>query len=161
MRLVLQRVSRAEVRVDGELVGRVGEGLLVLVGAEKGDDASVAEEAARKVSELRIFEDEAGKMNRNVRETGGGALVVSQFTLAADLSRGRRPGFERALPPAEAAPLCDYFARSLALCGVPVATGRFGATMDVELVNRGPATFVVDVNRKSEIGNRRSRVSAN
>jgi D-tyrosyl-tRNA(Tyr) deacylase len=148
MRLVVQRVSRAEVRVEAEVVGRVGEGLLVLVGAEKGDDASVAEEAARKVSELRIFEDEAGRMNRSVREAGGGALVVSQFTLAADLSRGRRPGFDRALPPEEAAPLFDYFARALALSGVPVETGRFGAKMDVELVNRGPATFVLEVGKR-------------
>jgi D-tyrosyl-tRNA(Tyr) deacylase len=149
MRLVLQRVSRAEVRVGGEVVGSIGQGLLVLVGVEKGDDASVAEEAAHKVAGLRMFEDEAGKMNRNVIDAGGAALVVSQFTLAADLSRGRRPGFERALAPGESAPLCDQFARALELSGVPVATGRFGAQMDVELVNRGPVTFVVDVgNRK-------------
>jgi len=149
MRLVLQRVSRAEVRVEEAVVGAIGQGLLVLVGVEKGDDASIVEEAAHKVAGLRIFEDEAGKMNRNIREAGGAALVVSQFTLAADLSRGRRPGFERALAPAEAAPLCDQLARALELSGVPVATGRFGAQMNVELVNRGPVTFVVDVGSKA------------
>jgi D-tyrosyl-tRNA(Tyr) deacylase len=148
MRLVLQRVSEAEVRVAGESVGRIEGGLLVLVGVERGDDGTVAEEAARKVAGLRIFEDEAGKMNRNVVEAGGSALVVSQFTLAADLSRGRRPGFERALPPEEARPVCDQLARALEILGVPVRTGRFGAMMDVSLVNRGPATFVLDVSRK-------------
>lgn len=149
MKLVVQRVSRAEVAVAGEIVGRIGPGLLVLVGAEKGDDGVVAEEAARKVAGMRIFEDEQGKMNRDVSETGGAILVVSQFTLAADLSRGRRPGFERALPPAEAMPVCEHFARTLALLGIPVESGRFGAMMDVELVNRGPATFVLEVGRKA------------
>jgi D-tyrosyl-tRNA(Tyr) deacylase len=155
MRIVLQRVSQAEVRVEGEIVGRIGRGLLALVGAEKGDDGSVAEEAARKVAALRIFEDEAGKMNRSVSEVGGSALVVSQFTLVADLSRGRRPGFERAMPPAEARPVCDQFARALEILGIPVATGRFGAMMDVSLVNSGPATFVLDVPNREAGGGRR------
>ncbi len=147
MRLVLQRVSEAAVRVGDEVVGRIGPGLLVLLGAEIGDDGAVAEEAARKVAGLRIFEDEAGKMNRSVLETGGSALVVSQFTLAADLSRGRRPGFERARAPAQAGPVCEQFVRALELLGVPAETGRFGAMMNVSLVNRGPATFVLDVKR--------------
>jgi D-tyrosyl-tRNA(Tyr) deacylase len=145
MRLVLQRVSQAEVRVGEESVGRIGRGMLVLLGAAKGDDGAVAEEAARRVALLRIFEDEAGKMNLNVSEVGGSVLVVSQFTLVADLSRGRRPGFEAALPPTEARAVYEHFARTLELLGVPVATGRFGAMMEVSLVNSGPATFVLDV----------------
>jgi len=145
MRLVIQRVSRADVKVGGRTVGEIGRGLLVLVGAEKGDDARTAEEAARRVAGLRIFEDGAGKMNLALAEVAGSALVVSQFTLAADLSRGRRPGFEKALPAAEARPLYDHFVRALSLTGVPVATGAFGEMMDVALVNAGPATFVLDV----------------
>ena len=145
MKLVIQRVSRAEVRVEGESVGRIGRGLLVLVGAEKGDGAAQAEEAARKVAGLRVFEDEAGKMNLSLADVGGGVLAVSQFTLSADLSRGRRPGFERALPAAEARPLYEHFCRALELAGVAVATGVFGAMMEVELVNDGPATFVMDL----------------
>lgn len=145
MKLVIQRVSQAAVKVSGRIVGEIGKGLLVLVGAEKGDGAEVAEEAARRVAGLRVFEDEAGKMNLALADVGGSALVVSQFTLAADLSRGRRPGFENALPAAEAQPLYEHFVRALALQGVPVATGEFGAMMDVSLVNSGPATFVLAV----------------
>jgi D-tyrosyl-tRNA(Tyr) deacylase len=145
MRLVLQRVSRAEVRVEQEIVGRIGQGLLVLVAAEKGDDATVAEEAARKITGLRIFPDDAGKMNRSLSDVGGGVLVVSQFTLLADLSRGRRPGFEQALAGDLARPVCEHFVHTLELLGVPVATGAFGKMMQVELVNDGPATFVLDV----------------
>ena len=145
MKLVIQRVSRADVKVGGRTVGEIGRGFLVLVGAEKGDDAAAAEEAARRVAGLRIFEDAAGKMNLALSDVGGSALVVSQFTLAADLSRGRRPGFEKALPAAEARPLYEHFVRSLSLQGVPVATGAFGEMMDVSLVNAGPATFVLDV----------------
>ncbi len=152
MRLLIQRVSRAEVRVEGESVGRVGRGLLIMLSAEKGDDAAVAEEAARKVSGLRVFEDEAGKMNRSLSEVGGSVLVVSQFTLSADLSRGRRPGFERALPGELARPLYEHFVHALELLGVPVATGAFGRRMQVELVNDGPATFVLDVeSRESRV----------
>lgn len=147
MKILLQRVSRAEVFVEGKSVGRIGRGLLVLLGLEKGDDAVAVEEGARKVAGLRIFEDDAGKMNRALGEVGGAALVVSQFTLAADLSRGRRPGFERALPPAEAEPLYEHFARALELSGLPVERGVFGAMMDVELVNSGPATFWIEVGR--------------
>ena len=147
MKVLLQRVSRAEVFVEGKSVGRIGRGLLVFLGIEKGDDAAAVEEGARKVAGLRIFEDEAGKMNLSVEQAGGAVLVVSQFTLVADLSRGRRPGFERALPPAEAEPLYEHFARALELSGLPVARGVFGAMMDVELVNAGPATFWIEVGR--------------
>lgn len=145
MKLVIQRVSRAEVRVGAETVGRIGRGLLVFVGVEKGDGAEHAEEAARKVAGLRVFEDEAGKMNRSLADVAGSVLAVSQFTLSADLSRGRRPGFERALPAGEARPLYEHFCRALELAGVAVATGVFGAMMEVELVNDGPATFLMDV----------------
>ena len=144
MKLLVQRVSRAEVAVAGETVGRIGAGLLVFLGLEKGDDALLAEEAARKILALRIFEDENGKMNRALGEVGGQALLVSQFTLAADLSRGRRPGFERALPPEQAEPLYEHFARLLELLGTRVERGVFGAKMDVSLVNSGPATFWID-----------------
>ncbi|HSS45542.1 MAG TPA: D-aminoacyl-tRNA deacylase [Thermoanaerobaculia bacterium] len=145
MRLVIQRVSRAEVRVGQKTVGKIGHGLLVLLAAEKGDDAPVAEEAARKVSGLRVFPDDTGKMNRSLSEVGGSVLMVSQFTLTADLSRGRRPGFERALPGELARPLCEHFVHTLELLGVPVAMGSFGEMMQVELINDGPATFVLDV----------------
>jgi D-aminoacyl-tRNA deacylase len=145
MKLVVQRVSRAEVRVDGNIVGRIGRGFLVLVGAEKGDGAPQAEEAARRIAGLRVFSDAAGKMNLALSEVSGSVLAVSQFTLAADLSRGRRPGFERAMPSCEAQLLYDYFCRTLELLGVPLSTGVFGAMMEVELVNDGPATFLLDI----------------
>ncbi len=116
-----------------------------MVGAERGDDGKTAEEAARKVAGLRIFEDGAGKMNLSLQEVGGSVLAVSQFTLAADLSRGRRPGFEKALASQEARPIYEHFVRTLELLGVPVATGAFGEKMEVELVNDGPATFIVQV----------------
>lgn len=145
MKLVIQRVAQAEVRIEGESVGRIGRGLLVLVGAEKGDDERAAEEAARRVAGLRVFNDENGKMNLDLAAVGGAVLVVSQFTLGADLSRGRRPGFERALAGEEARPLYERFVRALADRGVPVATGWFGAMMQVSLVNDGPATFILEV----------------
>ena len=145
MKLVIQRVSESEVRVTGESVGRIGRGFLVLLGAEKGDDEATADEAARRVAGLRVFNDENGKMNLDLAAVGGSALVVSQFTLGADLSRGRRPGFERALGGEDARPLYERFVRALAAHGVPVETGEFGAMMQVSLVNDGPATFVMDV----------------
>lgn len=145
MKLLIQRVSSAEVLVGGKSVSRIGKGLLVLLGLEEGDDAALAEEAARKVAGLRVFEDEAGKMNLAIGEVGGAILVVSQFTLSADLSRGRRPGFERALPPGEARPLYEYFAKVVGLLGLPVETGVFGAMMEVSLVNSGPATFWIEL----------------
>jgi len=145
VKLVIQRVSRAEVRVGQTVVGKIGKGILALVGAERGDDGTVAQEAAQKVAGLRIFEDSEGKMNLSLEQVGGGVLAVSQFTLAADLSRGRRPGFEKALPAAQALPLYEHFVRTLELLGIPVATGAFGEHMEVELVNDGPATFVIQV----------------
>lgn len=144
MRIVVQRVTRAEVRVDGDVCGRIGRGLLLLVAVEKGDDGSVLDWCSDKVLHMRIFEDSAGKMNHSVIETGGELLVVSQFTLAGDLSRGRRPGFERAAPPAEAEPLFNAFVDRLRAAPATVATGRFRAFMEVELVNGGPVTFVID-----------------
>ena len=131
--------------MDGACTASIDAGLMLLVGFEKGDDAVLAEEAARKVSALRIFEDDSGRMNHSIGQTGGAVLVVSQFTLVADLSRGRRPGFERALPPEQALALYEHFTRVLGLLGIPVSTGTFGAKMDVSLVNRGPATFVLDL----------------
>jgi D-aminoacyl-tRNA deacylase len=150
VRLVVQRVSRASVEVDGRVVGEIGRGLLVFVGAEVGDRAAQAEEAARKIGGLRIFEDESGKMNRALAEAGGGVLAVPQFTLLADLSHGRRPGFGNALPGDLAQPLYDHFCAALELSGFSVARGVFGASMQVSLVNDGPATFVIDLPAKGE-----------
>jgi D-tyrosyl-tRNA(Tyr) deacylase len=144
VRIVAQRVSRAEVRVDGGVTARIGPGLLLLVAVEKGDDGAVLDWCADKVQHMRIFEDSAGKMNLSVLETGGEILAVSQFTLAGDLGRGRRPGFERAAPPAEAEASFNAFVERLRAGGAPVSTGRFRALMEVELTNRGPATFVID-----------------
>ena len=145
MKLVIQRVRNAEVRVDAEVVGRIGRGLLVLLGAEKGDDAQAAEEAARKVAGMRVFEDPAGKMNLALADVGGAVLAVSQFTLAADLSRGRRPGFDRALAADDARPLYEAFVAALRELGVAVQTGTFGAMMEVALINEGPATFILEL----------------
>ncbi len=141
MILLLQRVSRAVVRVAGGTVGEIGPGLLVLACVEPGDGPQAADEAARKTVELRVFEDEAGKMNRDVAQARGAVLAVSQFTLGADLSRGRRPGFEGAARGEEARPLFDRYVAGVRAAGVPVATGAFGERMEVELVNDGPATF--------------------
>jgi D-tyrosyl-tRNA(Tyr) deacylase len=143
--LVLQRVARAAVRVDGETVGEIGRGLLVLAGVEHGDGAAEAAAAADKLAGLRLFEDAAGKMNLAAADAGAAFLVVSQFTLAADLSRGRRPSFGTAAPPDAAEPLVEALADDLRRRGFAVATGRFGARMAVELVNDGPVTFVLDV----------------
>ncbi|MFN3211094.1 MAG: D-aminoacyl-tRNA deacylase [Roseovarius sp.] len=145
MRALVQRVSEAEVRVDGAVVGATGPGLLVLVCAMEGDGAAQADALAAKVAKLRIFRDEGGKMNRSVRDAGGGALVVSQFTLAADTSRGTRPGFSGAAAPDEGSRLYERFAKALAETGVPVETGRFGADMQVALVNDGPVTIWLEV----------------
>jgi len=144
VRVLLQRVSRASVTVDGQVVGAIGPGLLLLVGVRRGDDRATAEWMAQKVANLRIFEDEAGKLNRSVLEVGGSALVVSQFTLYADVRKGRRPSFIEAAPPEEARPLVDAFAEALRRSGLPVETGVFGAHMDVELVNDGPVTIWLD-----------------
>ena len=141
MRALLQRVAHASVTVEDDVVGKTGRGLLILVCAMQGDGEAAADQLAAKIAKLRIFADEAGKMNRSVKDIGGGALVVSQFTLAADTSRGNRPGFSSAAPPQEGERLYEYFAERLAAEGVPVETGRFGADMKVELVNDGPVTI--------------------
>jgi D-tyrosyl-tRNA(Tyr) deacylase len=139
--LLLQRVTRAAVRVGGETVGAIGPGLLVFGCVEPEDGEEAVDQAARKTVELRVFPDEAGKMNRDVLQAGGSILAVSQFTLGADLSRGRRPGFEGAARPDVAEPLFTRFVAALRAHGAPVATGVFRAAMEVELVNDGPATF--------------------
>jgi D-tyrosyl-tRNA(Tyr) deacylase len=139
--LVLQRVSRAAVRVDGRVVGEIGAGLLVFACVEPGDGDESVDQAARKTAELRVFEDENGRMNRDVLQAGGSVLAVSQFTLGADLSRGRRPGFEEVARADQAEPLFERFVATLRAYGVRVSTGEFGARMEVELVNEGPATF--------------------
>jgi D-tyrosyl-tRNA(Tyr) deacylase len=144
VRTVLQRVERAEVRVDGESVGAIARGLLLLVGIERGDTLDDVAASVAKIARLRCFPGRT-PMDRTVAEVGGGCLVVSQFTLAADLARGNRPSFDRAERPERAVELVDAFVAGLQREGIPVATGRFGASMAVELVNDGPVTFVVDV----------------
>lgn len=144
MRIVLQRVSRAAVEVDGRDLSRIGPGFLVLVGVARSDDTAVVERAAQKIVGLRLFEDAGGKMNLDLAGIGGEILVVSQFTLLADASRGRRPSFEAAAPGEVAEPLVELFAERLRQAGVAVATGRFGAHMKVELLNDGPVTLVLD-----------------
>lgn len=141
MRALIQRVAHASVVVDGETLGAIDEGLLILICAMQGDTEAQADTLAAKIAKLRIFKDEAEKMNRSVRDIGGSALVVSQFTLAADTSRGNRPGFSTAAPPAEGERLYDYFAARIAAEGVPTAKGRFGADMKVSLLNDGPVTI--------------------
>jgi D-aminoacyl-tRNA deacylase len=144
MRLVIQRVSSAAVRVERETVGEIGRGLLVLAGVERGDGIEKVRAAAEKLAGLRIFEDEAGKMNLDTAAAGGAFLVVSQFTLAGSLARGRRPSFDNAAPPEEAAPLVDALVEDLRRRGFRVETGRFRAYMEVSLVNDGPVTFVAE-----------------
>lgn len=143
MRAILQRVSRAQVSVEGEVVGRCGPGLMILVCAMQGDGDEAPARLAAKVAKMRIFRDDQGKMNLSVRDIGGSALVVSQFTLAADL-RGNRPGFSTAAAPEEGKRLYEAFAAALAAEGVPVETGVFGAEMAVDLVNDGPVTIWID-----------------
>lgn len=145
MRAVVQRVSQARVRVAGETVGEIGPGLLVLVGAATGDTPADAAALADKLGGLRIFLDDEGRMNRSVGEAGGAVLVVSQFTLLGDLRRGRRPSFTGAAPPEEAEPLVDLVAEHLRSAGVPCATGRFRAHMEVELLNDGPVTLMLEI----------------
>lgn len=143
MRAVLQRVTRAQVSVDGAVVGRCGPGLMVLVCAMQGDTGAEAARLAAKIAKLRIFKDDQDKMNLSLRDVGGSALVISQFTLAADL-RGNRPGFSTAAAPDDGKRLYETFAAALAAEGVPVKTGIFGADMAVELVNDGPVTICID-----------------
>lgn len=145
MRIVLQRVKNASVTVAGEEVSSVGPGLLLLVGVAQGDGESQADWLAEKVAGLRIFTDEDGKMNLSVRDTGGEVLAVSQFTLLADTRKGKRPSFVQAAAPEVAEPLFDYFRERLRASGAgTVKTGRFGAMMDVALVNDGPVTIVLE-----------------
>jgi D-tyrosyl-tRNA(Tyr) deacylase len=145
MRVVVQRVSRAAVRIDGETVGACGAGLLILVGARHEDTSETAERLAAKIARLRVFPDEAGRFDRSLLDTGGEALVVSQFTLLADTRKGTRPSFTDAAAPEHAEPLVERFADALRALGIHVETGVFGAEMAVELVNEGPVTIVVDV----------------
>jgi D-tyrosyl-tRNA(Tyr) deacylase len=144
VRLLLQRVTRAQVSVDAEVAGAIGPGLVVLVGVAGGDTPVVAETMARKCVELRIFRDEAGLTNRSLLDVGGQVLAISQFTLLADTSRGRRPSFIRAAPPQTGNELYQRFAAAVESLGVTVARGVFGAEMQVELVNDGPMTIWLD-----------------
>ena len=144
MRALLQRVSRAEVRVADDVVGQISLGMVVLLGVGRDDDEATADKLARRVTELRMFDDEAGKTNRSLTDVSGEVLVVSQFTLYADTRRGRRPGFTAAAPPEEAQKIYEQFAAALRELDVVVATGRFGTAMEVELVNDGPFTIWLD-----------------
>lgn len=144
MRAILQRVLRASVSVDGEAVSSIDRGLLILLGIAQDDDEATAQRLVQKCAEMRIFPDDEGRFDRSLLETGGEALVVSQFTLLADVRKGRRPSFTAAAAPEIAEPLCDVFVHQLRGLGVRVATGRFGAKMLVELVNHGPVTIIVD-----------------
>ena len=145
MRALIQRVTRADVVVDGETIGEIGPGLLILVCAMEADDASKSAALAAKISKLRIFTDEAGKMNRSLVDTGGAALIVSQFTLSADTSRGNRPGFSQAAKPDEGRALYEQFIADMGDLGIPTQTGSFGADMAVSLTNDGPVTIWLDV----------------
>lgn len=144
MRALIQRVSEASVTVDGEVLGEIDEGLLILICAMQGDTEAQADKLAAKIAKLRIFKDDEGRMNRSLRDIEGRALVVSQFTLAADTSRGNRPGFSTAASPEDGNRLYEYFAAHLAAQGIPVAKGRFGADMKVRLLNDGPVTIWMD-----------------
>lgn len=147
MRAVVQRVTRAQVTVGGELVGRIGQGLCVLVGVGNGDEGADADALAEKVVGLRVFEDEAGKMNRGLLDVGGGVLAVSQFTLFGDVRKGKRPSFVEAMEPAGANELFERFVASCRRLGAQVETGRFRADMQVELVNDGPVTILLDTRK--------------
>lgn len=149
MRALVQRVAWAEVEVGGEVVGRVGRGLLVYLGAAAGDTPAQAEWLAKKIAGLRIFDDAEGKLNLDVRDMQGGVLVVSNFTLLADARKGRRPAFVGAAAGAEAKPLADAFAEALRAQGLPVATGRFGAEMFVRSEAHGPVNVIIDTPAES------------
>jgi D-tyrosyl-tRNA(Tyr) deacylase len=144
MRAVVQRVSRAQVAIDGEIVGEVGRGLLVLLGVTHADTEVDAGYLADKIAGLRVFEDENGKMNLDTAAVGGGILVVSQFTLYGDVRRGKRPSFDAAAKPEHARQLYEYFAARIRAAGLPCQTGRFQEMMEVELVNDGPVTILLD-----------------
>ncbi len=144
MRALIQRVSQASVTVDGEVIGEIGAGLLILACAMAGDPPNAPEKLALKIAKLRIFPDKVGRMNLSLLDTGHAALVVSQFTLAADTSRGNRPGFSTAAPPEEGAERVEMLAHTLEALGIPVEKGRFGADMKVALTNDGPVTIWID-----------------
>jgi D-tyrosyl-tRNA(Tyr) deacylase len=144
LRAVVQRVAEARVQVDGESVGEIGAGLCVLLGVAGGDDEEAAERLAARVSRLRIFENDEGKFDRSVVDTGGSVLVVSNFTLIADTAKGNRPSFSEAAPPELAEPLYESFCNELRKLGITVETGAFGARMRVELANDGPVTIVLE-----------------
>ena len=145
MKAVVQRVSQASVTVDGAVIGEIGQGVLILVCAMSGDVPTKAEQLALKISKLRIFKDNAGKMNLSLKDIGGSALIVSQFTLAGDTSRGNRPGFSNAAPPDVAEQLYETFKSAMKDLDIPVQSGRFGADMAVDLRNDGPVTILYDV----------------
>jgi D-aminoacyl-tRNA deacylase len=147
MRAVVQRVRRAEVRVDGKVVGRIGQGLLVLVGIAKEDSPDTGKALAGKIVRLRIFDDQEGRMNLDVREAGGAVLAVSEFTLYGNCRKGRRPSYASAASPDDALPLYHAFVESLKALGAKVETGEFRAMMDVDLVNDGPVTLLLDTDR--------------
>ncbi|NLN79263.1 MAG: D-tyrosyl-tRNA(Tyr) deacylase [Armatimonadetes bacterium] len=144
MKAVVQRVNGSSVTVDGERIAKIGRGLAVLLGVEKGDTTKDVNFLAEKIANLRIFEDDAGKMNLSVLDVHGEALVVSQFTLLGDCSKGRRPGFDKAASPDLADSMYNEFVEMLNACGVPVQTGRFGAKMLFDIANYGPVTFILD-----------------
>ena len=144
MRALIQRVSQAAVDVDGARIGAIGQGLLILICAMEGDDPAVSKTLAAKISKLRIFADDTGKMNKSLIDIGGAALVVSQFTLAADTTRGNRPGFSAAAKPDVGRTLYEQFVRDIADLGIATATGEFGADMAVSLTNDGPVTIWLD-----------------
>ena len=147
MRALLQRVTEARVTVDNTTIGEIGPGLLILICAMQGDTESEADKLAAKISKLRIFKDDDGRMNRSILDTGGAALVVSQFTLAADTSRGNRPGFSTAAAPDTGEKLYNYFSSQISALGIPTLTGQFGADMAVNLTNDGPVTIWMDTDQ--------------
>lgn len=144
MRLVVQRVDNASVTIENEVFSSIEQGYLILFGAEKGDTKTQADWLANKVSVLRCFSDENGKMNLSIKDIKGEMLIVSQFTLAGDVKKGTRPSFDRAMPPTEANEMYEYFISKVKEQNIPVKTGIFGAHMEVKLLNNGPVTFVID-----------------
>ena len=144
MKALIQRVTHASVTVDGKITGQIGQGFLVLLGVQKGDEKANADFLSKKICNLRIFEDENGKMNKSILDIGGKMLIVSQFTLCGDTSRGNRPGFDNAALPADANKLYEYFSNMVRANGIEVQNGIFGADMKVELLNDGPVTFMLE-----------------